>query len=131
MLLEPENESPDLEMEVMPPTVGNIQSILGAVGLGSPEEEDEELDPEQHIQAVLKKHSAGLDNAARQLGNLLVSADSDATKLRAVEAILKMHKVPGFTGTTEESTSKGNVFNITIVGSQNKNLLQVLIPSQT
>ena len=131
MLLNPLN--PDEEIESVEPEVletkvteKGLRNVLSAVGLVQGETE-EETDPENHVQSLLKRHNADLESAAKQLGTLLVAADNDNTKLRAVELVMKLNKL-----LDKDSETEGNgrpQFNITIVGSQNKNILNVLLPS--
>jgi hypothetical protein len=120
---EPE-ESSEVECEVTNLLPPGLSSVLGMAGLQDSDESDEVS--ENHVQAILKKHNAGLDNVARQLGSLLVSADNDAVKLNAAKTILQLN---GLLGRDDDSGNKAPSINITIVGSQNKPLINVLIPS--
>lgn len=127
MLFEPEKE--DSQIEVLPPSTDltGVFDVLGACGIAE-NGEVLETDPESHVQALLKRHGASLEDAARQVGNIVRAGESDAAKLKAAEMILKMHKAPGFDG-NDEGSIKAPVFNITIIGSQPKNLLDILVPA--
>lgn len=133
MLFEPEIESssesaegPDSDFPEVFSAPEGIGDVLSMCGIGK---EDDELQPESHIQSVLQKNSAGVANAAKQLGSLLVSADSDAVKLNAAKMILQLHG--HLTNDTDDGGKKAPVLNITIVGKQQQNILNVLIPSQS
>jgi len=126
MLFNPTEEETNLDVKVMPPSKSGLSSVLNDVGLL--DDSDLEINPTTHIQAVFKNHRAGLEDAARQIGSLLVSAENDATKLRAAETILKIH---GMLMPNQDEGQTKPTINITIVGNQNKTLLQVLLPSKS
>lgn len=125
MLLNPLD---DEKTELLPPGVSlaGIESVLGSVGLVEQDNIDSDVDPSMHVQSIFKEHGASLRDAARQIGSLLVAADNDSVKLKAAETILKIHKVLE----DKEERSSGPSINITIVGSENRNLINVLVPSQ-
>lgn len=130
MLLNPEDEIDEkdesVEGEHVPAIPSNIGDVLSMCGIGK---EDEELAPETHLQSVLKSNNASVEHAAKSLGTLLVAADSDAVKLNAAKMIMQLHG--HLNADAEDGGKKAPVFNITIVGKQQQNILNVLIPSQT
>jgi hypothetical protein len=130
MLLNPEDEEPSaIEGEVVTEEAAlpsGIGDVLQMCGIGK---EDADLVPEGHLQSVLKKNNAGVDNAAAKLGELLRNSDSDAVSLNAAKMIMQLHG--HLTNDPDDGGKKGPVFNITIVGKQQQNILNVLIPSQT
>lgn len=125
MLLKPfEDEEQDLEL--LPPArvPSGITSILHEVGLADPPEL-EETDPSKHVQEIFKNAKAGVAEAAKQLGTLLVAADNDNVKVKCAELILKANKV----FTDDDKGPQRQPINITIVGSGNKTLINVLLPT--
>lgn len=128
MLLNPEDEEVQAEVveDDVPAVPANIGDVLSMCGIGK---EDDELAPETHLQSVLKSNNASVEHAAKSLGTLLVAADSDAVKLNAAKMIMQLHG--HLTNDPDDGKPKAPVFNITIVGKQQQNILNVLIPSQT
>lgn len=133
MLLQPEDEEEVREPEVVnelsePPVPHGISDVLSMCGIANPQDAESD-DTSGHLQTALKRNNASVEHAAKSLGTLLVAADSDAVKLNAAKMILQLHG--HLTNDPDDGKGKGPVFNITIVGKQQQNILNVLIPSQT
>jgi hypothetical protein len=135
MLLQPDEEdlreaTEEVEPEVIsePAVPHGIGDVLAMCGISNPQDA-ENNDTSGHLQSTLKRNNASVEHAAKSLGTLLVAADSDAVKLNAAKMILQLHG--HLTNDPDDGKGKGPVFNITIVGKQQQNILNVLIPSQT
>jgi hypothetical protein len=124
MLLKPFDDEPG--DNVMPPDPeAGILACLNEVGLAPEGDLSIETDPDNHIQAVLNKSGATLETASRELGNLMKNADTDAARLGAIKTVLEMHGALK----KDDSQVKLPAINITIVGSGNKSLINVLLPT--
>lgn len=125
MILKPDEDENDGQVTVMPPDtdLSGIGSVLASVGLG---DDDDEPETEEHVQNVFKRHGGSIETIARQMSTLLVSADNDATKLRAAETLLKIY---GILGRDEDEGKTKPSISITIIGTQNNSLMKVLLPT--
>jgi len=75
-----------------------------------------------HYLAILDNKGASVENAATQLGNLLNYSDNEHMRMRAVETVLKAHKVMDSEGNKDMS--------INFVFHEAVNFAQILQPRE-
>ena len=73
---------------------------------------------------IFNKSGASVANIAQQVTNVMNRGETDAGRLRAAEIALKVH---GILQELDEKTAP--VININIIGSENKTLINLVLPT--
>ena len=100
-----------------------IAAALVEAGIISPPAE-EGSSQIKNIQDVFNRQGASLEDAAKQISNVMRRGESDNSILKASELVLKVH------GALQEleSTHSTPEIHINVIGSENKTLINLVLP---